>query len=162
MSSSGVLKWSIAFILLLSIAWKIAIPPDNQNDLKDGLVEFFERNHFNIVVTEQVVNYTPIIQANTASCHLQIARLTPDGSNRDLIRHLTMGAERLFIVFRGRVYTQQPILWTVLNYFSSRFLRELGLIRHITPVIAVAANSSCDVERLPWGSFAVSLDLAPY
>jgi hypothetical protein len=24
------------------------------------------------------------------------------------------------------------------------------LTKHITPVIAVAANSSCDAERLPW------------
>ena len=155
MSSSSAFKWSIVFIILLSIAWKIAIPPDNPDDLKDDLVEFFERNHFNVVVTEQMVNYMPIIQANTASCHLQVAKLTPDGSNRDLIRHLATGTDRLFIVFRGRVYTRQPILWTVLNYLWSRFLRELGLVRHITPVIAVTANSSCDAERLPWDELRV-------
>jgi hypothetical protein len=149
-SSSGILKWSIAIVLLLSIAWKIAIPPDNQSDLKDHLVEFLERNGFNVVVTEQSVNYMPLIQANTASCRLQIARLTPDGSNRDLIRSFATDTDRLFVVFRGRVYPQQPILWTVLNYLGSRFLREVGFIRHITPAIAVAANSSCDAERLPW------------
>jgi hypothetical protein len=55
---------SCAAILFLSIVWKIAIPPDVQNDLKEALVEFFERNHFNVVVTDGVVNYTPIIQAN--------------------------------------------------------------------------------------------------
>ena len=152
MSSSGLVKWSVAVaaILFLSIVWKIAIPPDDQNDLKEALVEFFEQNHFNVVVTDEVVNYTPIIQANKASCHLQIARLTPDGSNWDLIRHLTMGKESLSVIFRGRVYSKQPTLWTVLSYFWSRFLRELGLIRHITPVLAVAANSSCNVEQIPW------------
>jgi hypothetical protein len=31
-------------------------------------------------VSDEMVNYTPIIRATTASCHLQIARLTPDGS----------------------------------------------------------------------------------
>jgi hypothetical protein len=149
-SSSGLLKWSVGITLLLSIGWKIAIPPDDQNDLKEALVEFFESNHFNVVVTEQVVNYTPIIQANTASCHLQIARLTSDGSNRDLIRHLTMEKERLYAVFRGRVYPKQPISWTVLSYLWSRSLREIGLISHIAPVLAVAANSSCDIEQLPW------------
>jgi len=149
-SSSTALKASIAIILLVSIAWKITIQPDDPNDLKDDLVKFFERNHFNVVVTERVVNYMPIIQASAASCRLQVARLTPDGSNRDLIGKLAMDTDRLFIVFRGRVYTQQPTLWTVLNYLWSRFLRELGLIRHITPVIAVAADSSCDAERLPW------------
>jgi hypothetical protein len=149
-SSFSAFKWLIVFIILLSVAWKIAIPPDNPGDLSDDLVEFFEHNDFKVVVTEQMVNYVPIIQANTALCHLQIAKLTPDGSNRDLIRYLATGADRLFIVFRGRVYTRQPILWTVLTYLWSRFLRELGLVRHITPVIAVAANSSCDAERLPW------------
>jgi hypothetical protein len=149
-SSSGLLRWSVGVILFLSIAWKIAIPPDDQNDLKEALVEFFERNHFNVVVTEEAVNYTPIIQANTASCHLQIARLTPDGSNSDLIRRLTMGKEDFYVVFRGRVYAKQPILWTVLSYLWSRSLREIGLIRHITPVLAIAANSSCDIEQLPW------------
>ncbi|MCA1453152.1 hypothetical protein I6F35_07945 [Bradyrhizobium sp. BRP22] len=40
---------------------------------------------------------------------------------------------------------------TVLDYLWTRFLRELGLVRHISPVISVAESSSCDAERLPWG-----------
>ena len=76
---------SIVIVLLLSIAWKIAIPPDNQNYLNEDLTQFFERNHFNVVVTDQVVNDMPIIQANAASCRLQIAKLTPDGSADDLV-----------------------------------------------------------------------------
>jgi hypothetical protein len=150
-NSSGAFRWSIAVVLLLAIGWKIAIQTDNQNYLKDDLIKFFERNHFNVVVTDETVNYTPIIRATTASCDLQIARLNPDGSNRDLIRHLAAGTNRSFVVFRGTVYSQQPILLTVLDYLWSRFIRELGLIRHIAPVIAVAVNSSCNAERLPWG-----------
>ena len=151
MSSSGALRLSVVFILLLSIAWKIAVPPDDPSDLNNALVDFLERNHFSVVVTERIVNYTPIIQANAASCRLQIARLTSDGSNQDLIRSLAGDTDRLFVVFRGRVYIKQPISRTVLNYLWSRFRRELGLINHVTPVIAVAANASCDAERLPWG-----------
>ena len=149
MNSSGAFRWSIAVALLLTMGWRIAIQPDNQTYLKEDLIKFFERNHFNVVVTDEIT--TPIIRATTASCHLEIARLTPDGSNRDVIRHLAAGTDRSFIVFRGMVYTQQPILWTVLDYLWSRFLRELGLVRHITPVIAVVVNSSCNAERLPWG-----------
>lgn len=151
MNSSGAFRWSIAGVLLLTIGWKIAIHPDDPNYLKEDLIKFFERNHFNVVVTDEMVNYTSIIRATTASCNLQVARLAPDGSNRDLIRHLAAGTDRSFVVFRGTVYTQQPILWTVLHYLWSRFLRELGLARHTTPVIAVAVNSSCNAERLPWG-----------
>ena len=136
----------------MSIAWKIAISPDNQNDLKEDLVKFLERNHFNVIVTD--VAPIPIIEATTASCRLQVAKLSPDGGDEDLIRHLALGTDyRVFFVFRGTVYTHQPKLWTVLSYYWSRLLRELGFIRRITDVIAVLAGPSCDAERLPWGEF---------
>jgi hypothetical protein len=151
---SRALRWSVAILIPLTLAWKIAIPPYNPGDLKGELVEFFERNGFSVVVTDESVNYVPIIQATTDSCRLLVARLTPDGSNRDLIRSLTHDPDRQFVVFRGEVYAQQPILRTVAQYLFSRFLRELGLIRDITPVIAVGANLSCDTDRLPWGELA--------
>jgi hypothetical protein len=151
---SRALRWSIAILVPLTLAWKIAIPPYNPDDLKGELVEFFERNGFDVVVTDELVNYVPIIHATTDSCYLLVASLTPDGSNRDLIRSLTGDTDRQFVVFRGEIYTQQPVFWTVVHYLSSRFLRELGLIRDITPVIAVGANSSCDADRLPWGELA--------
>jgi hypothetical protein len=76
-NSSGAFRWSIAGVLLLTIGWKIAIQPDDPNYLKEDLIKFFERNHFNVVVTDEMVNDTPIIRATKASCHLQVARLTP-------------------------------------------------------------------------------------
>jgi hypothetical protein len=66
----------IALILLVTVAWKIAIPPDDDSDLKAHLVQFFERHHFDAVVSEEIVNYMRIIEANAASCQLRIARLT--------------------------------------------------------------------------------------
>jgi hypothetical protein len=134
----------------VSIGWKIAIRPDDEDYLKKHLVDFFEGNHFDIEVTNEIVNYTPIIRAVTATCRLQIARLTPDGSNRDLIQHLTGYADRAFVVFQGNVYERQPVSFTVVNYLWSRFLRELGLASHSPPIIAVAENASCNAEQLPW------------
>ena len=157
MNSSIAFRSSVAFVLLLSIGWKIAVPADSSSDLRDELVGFFERNHFQVAVTDELLNYLPIIRATAASCQLQVARLDYDGSNRDLIRHLTVGADRSFVVFRGAVYAQQPIFWTVLDYVWSRFLRELGLGRHASPVIHVAENSSCNAEKLPW----VELEIRP-
>jgi hypothetical protein len=150
-NSSSAFRASIAVALLLAIGWKIAIPTDNKSLVKEDLVGFLEARHFNVVVTDQLVNDTPIIRATTASCQLHVARLTPDGSNANLIRHLAAGAERSFVVFRGAVYPRQPVFWTVMDYLWSRFLRELGLVRHISPVISVTESSSCDAERLPWG-----------
>jgi hypothetical protein len=147
-SCSSAFKSLLSVVVLLSIAWKIAITSDRQRGLNDGLVEFLTRNHFDVFVADQ--SGVPLIQAKTASCSLQIARLAPDGSNRDLIRDLAGSTDRFFVVFRGQTYAQQPILWTVLSDIWSRHLREFGIVRHITPVFAVAANSSCDAERLPW------------
>lgn len=149
MSSSSLFKCFLAIAFLLSVAWKIASPSIDDSDQKDNLVDFLKRNHFDIA-TEQIGNLVSIIQANTASCRLRIIRLAIDGSDRDLVQHLATGADRLFFVFRGRVYTQRPVLLALINTLWSVCLRKLGLIKNIAPVIAVAANSSCDAERLPW------------
>jgi hypothetical protein len=150
-NSARAFRWFIAAVLLLAIGWKITIHPDNESNLTEEMIKFLERNHFDVVVTNEMATNAAIIRATTASCNLQVARLTADGSNRDLIRRLAAGADRSFIVFRNRVYTEQPIPWTVLNYVWFKFLRELGLVRHIAPVIAVALNSNCNAEQLPWG-----------
>jgi hypothetical protein len=150
MNSSVAFRWSIAGVLLLTVGWKLAIQMDDQSYRTNDIIKFFEHNHFSVVVTDELVNNTPVIRATTASCDLQVARLNPDGSNRDLVRYLASGADRSFVVFHGTVYTRQPVLRTLSNYFWSRLLRELGLIEYISPVINVAANSSCDAERLPW------------
>ena len=150
MSSSNAFKVLLAAALVAGVAWKIAVATERPIDWRNGLVEFLERNHFNVVVPEQLGTDVPIIQANTSSCRLQIARLAPDGSNQGVVRNLFTGTDRLFFVFRGRVYTQQPIFWTQVDYLWSERLRELGLIKQIIPVIAVATNASCKAEQLPW------------
>ena len=150
MNYSSVYRWAITGVLILSIGWKIAVQPDDQSRLTHDIIRFLERNHFDVVVIDSAVNYLPVIRATTATCSLQIAQLTSDGSNQDLTRHLAEGMDRSFIVFRGTVYDTQPVLWTVLSYLWSRFLRELGVIAHITPVLGVALNSSCNAEQLPW------------
>jgi hypothetical protein len=149
-NSSLAFKCFIAAAITLSIGWKTTIQPDNESYLTTRLVDFFQHNNFKVVVTDQMVDYTPIIRATSDSCQLQVARLTADGSNRDLVRDLAAGTDRSFVVFRGTVYIQQPIPLTVLHYLWSRALRELGLARHITPVMAVAADPSCNAEQLPW------------
>ena len=150
MNSSSTFKWMLAIALVLSVAWKAAIRSGVENDDKEHLVDFLKRNHFEVSPAEQIVNDVSMIRAQTASCSLKIVQLAPNGSNRDLFRSLAAGADRAFVVFRGKVYAQQPILWTVLDDFWVRHLRELGVTTHSTPVIAVAATSSCDAERIPW------------
>ena len=137
-------------MLLASILWKIAVSSDHADSPKDNLVDFFKRNHFEVSAIDQTVYDLPVLRAKTASCTLQIVRLAPNGSNRDLFSHLAVGTDRAFVVFRGKVYKQQPIWRTVLDDIWYRHLRELGLSNRVTTVIAITANSSCEAERLPW------------
>jgi hypothetical protein len=52
-----------------------------------------------------------------------------------MISELAAATDRIFIVFRGRVYTELPTWLTLVTHRWSRFLRELGLVRNTTPVL---------------------------
>jgi hypothetical protein len=149
-NSSSTFRLLLVTTLFLSVAWKAAIRSDAESDPTSYLVDFLKRNNFTVSPTERIVNDVLLIRAQTASCSLQIIRLAPNGSDRDLFSHLAAGADHAFVVFRGKVYTRQPIWSTVLDDFWFRHLRELGLTKHVTSIIAVAASSSCDAVRIPW------------
>jgi len=80
-----------------------------------------------------------------------VALSSSRGWHRDLIRTLTKPTDHTFVVFGGRVYPEQPMWRTVIDFLSSKFLVELGLRASVTPVITVIAGPGCDAERLPWG-----------
>jgi len=141
--------------MLLTVGWKIAIPADRAIDLNDVLIAFLKSNNFSIVSAGEIVNRdigtdVPVIQANKDSCTLLVAALTFDGSNRQLVESRLASVDRRFVVFRGKIYTGQPIFLTVTNYLWSRFLTELGLGRRQSPAIAIGSDASCNAELLPW------------
>ena len=150
MTCSPALKWFIVLLLPLTLAWKVAVSPDNANDLELEIVKFLRSQQFDVISTSETMNYMPVIQATSSSCRMLVAKIVPNGSSGDLVRDLATASDRVFFVFRGQFYARQPILYTAFHYLWSRFLRELGLARHITPVLAVVATTSCDAEQLPW------------
>lgn len=156
MNYSHTFKWAIAVLILLTIGWKMAIPPDDASNLDGDLIAFFKRNNFSITLADRIVNPdigttdVPIIQANRDSCTLLVAALIFDGSNRQLIESRLAGADRRFVVFRGEIYTEQPIFLAVTNYLWSRFLTELGLGRRQSPALAIGSDASCNADLLPW------------
>ena len=156
MSSFSTFKVLLTVALATSVSWKIVVATEHQTDWRNGLVEFLEHNHFNVVMSEPPATDVPMIQASRASCRLQIAQLASDGSNQGVIRDLFTATDRLFFVFRGRLYSQPPIFWIQIDDLWSARLRELGLIKQITPVIAVGANAACNSEQLPWGELRES------
>ena len=147
---SPALKWSIAILLPLTIAWKLAVKPENSIEIEDAIVEFLASQKFEVTVTGETMGNMPIIEANSSSCRLRVAKISPLGHEAEFARRIGMTTDRSFYVFRGTVYGEQPVWLTVASYLWFRFLRELGLVSRVPPVIAVV--SSCDVEQLPWSA----------
>ena len=147
---SPAFKWFIALLLPLTFVWKVTAAPDASLELKNNLVEFLVHHQFDVVVLEKSMDYMPVISASTGRCRMLLMKVSPDGWQRDLIRARAQATDRVFFIFRGKVYPDQPIWLTAVAHLWSRELRKLGLRRHITPVIAVIAPDLCGAERLPW------------
>lgn len=137
-------------MLPLTIAWKVAIKPEDPADVKNAIVEFLAAHKFAVRISDDGMEYMGIIRATSPSCELRVARISPLGHEADLVRQVTAAGDHTFYLFRGKVYQEQPVRLTVMNYLWYRFLRELGIVRRVPPVLAVM--SSCDAERLPWSA----------
>jgi hypothetical protein len=123
---------------------------DDPNEFTSEMIKFLSHQAFDAVLTE--VDSMPVVRATSGSCHILIVQVEPDGSTQDLVHDLA-ATDHVSIIFRGRVYAQQPVLLTVTDTLWSKSLRKLGLMRGITPVIAAVANASCNIEELPWKTF---------
>ena len=150
MTYSPALKWSVIILLPLTIGWKVAAKPENPVEIQNAIVEFLTKQQFDASVTDENMEYMGIIDARSRSCQLQVSRVSPLGHQAEIVRRASATGDRTFYVFRGTVYPEQPVRLTVASYLWFRFLRELGLVSRVPPVLAVV--TSCDAEQLPWSS----------
>ena len=148
MSFSPALKWSIALLLPLTLVWKLMVGPDDSAQLNRSIIEFLSHQKFDVVETG--LNGIPAIRAAAGMCRILVLRASPDGWNRDLIRDLATATDRIFTIFRGRIYAEGPNWRIVLGHLKSRFLHRVGLVHQESSVIALIASASCHVEQLPW------------
>jgi hypothetical protein len=155
-SSSRVFRWTIAFLIPLSIAWKVAAHSSVPEDVIGRLNLFLVRNDFVVDAPEKLLNAqattadVAIIHASKPSCGIYVAQLNFDGSNRQMIDARFASAEDRFIVFRGNTYFKRPEIPILATYLWARVWRDFGFAPRGAPVIAVAANSACQAEQLPW------------
>ena len=154
--SSRALKWLIVVVLLsLTMAWKVAArstggEQPTERNTQVAVAEFLVRQHFSVSMSERVEEGKPAILANSGSCRMLVINSPALGWDRDLIQRYVNAEDRVFVVFRGRIYSDQPTFRTVFDGLWTRFRRELGFRAWPNPVIAVVARMSCDAERLPW------------
>ena len=162
MRFSRALKWLVLVVLLpLTLGWKVVArstvdeQPAERN-IQAAVAEFLVGQHFSVSISERVKQGTPAIAASSGSCRILVAKSPALGWDHDLIRRYADAEDRIFVVFRGRIYSDQPTFLTVFDALSSRFRRELGFRASPNPVLAVVARANCDAERLPWDQFDVA------
>ncbi len=159
MSLSPGFKWFLLLLLpltLASIGWKVAATPDASLDSSDSTVatrlvtDFLARHHFDVVRSGEMPGGAQVLQVATPACTMVIVFSSPRGWDRDMVRKLVGPGDRAFVVFRGRIYDEQPMLHTIGEFLWSRLLGELGIKPRPAPVLAVTAPANCGAEQLPW------------
>jgi hypothetical protein len=154
-SYSPALKWSVLLLLIaLTLGWKWgwvgrqSVP--NAKDTQVRVAEFLVRQHFNVVVSGEAKEGEPTVRATTPMCRMLVIDSPVLDWDRDMIRRFATAADRIFVVFQGRVYAERPTWLIASDFLWSRLLRGLGLKVQFTPLLAVIATTSCDAEQLPW------------
>src|SRR6516164_800881 len=152
MKFSPALEWLIAALLPLTIAWKLAVALrlDNPAEERNAIIEFLIRNQFNVIIVNEMIDEWPVIAARSDECRLLVAKISPRGDSIDQVERLATVFNRTFIVFRGMVYSKQPVFLTLVNYLWFTSVWRLGLVSHVPIVLDVI--SSCDARGLPWGA----------
>lgn len=164
MRSSRALKWLVLAVLLpLTLSWKVVARSTageqlTARDVQISVAEFLVRQHFGVSISERMEEGRPTITASSGACRILVAKSPAVGWDRDQIRRYAEADDHVFVVFRGRVYADQPTFLTVSDALWSRFRRELGFSVQPNPVLAVVARTSCDAEGLPWNQLEVAGD----
>jgi hypothetical protein len=149
-----VLKWFIILALPLTLGSKLIVRPDrsapSEKDIQQKVAEFLGRQHFTVAFVDQPGEGQVMIRAGAGACRILVANANPMAWDSTAIRRNATAADRVFVVFRGRTYKDQPTWLTVSYYLWARLQRELGLRAQTTPLLSVIATPGCDAERLPW------------
>lgn len=155
MSFSPALKWFVLLLLPVTFIWKVAVRTGEpsgtkERDVEREVVDFLSRHDFAVVSANAIKEGQPSVQATSGACRMLLAKSPPVGWDRDLIRRYATAGDRVFVVYRGTLYSEQPTWLTVSDYLWSRFKRELGINAQPGTVLAVIASRACNPQRLPW------------
>jgi len=156
---SPVLKWSLlGLALTFTLGSKLVVRPDlrapGEKDVQQTVAEFLGRQHFTVALPDRTGEGQYMIRASAGPCRILIANSDPIAWDSDAIRRSATAADRVFVVFRGRTYEDQPTWLTVPYFLWSRLQRELGLPAQTAPSLSVIATAGCGAEQLPWSELS--------
>jgi hypothetical protein len=155
---STALKWLLILALPLTLGLKLVVRPDrsvvSETDVQQKVAEFFRRQHFTVALSDQAGEGQYILRAAAGPCRILVAKSDPIAWDSAAIRRNATDGDRVFVVFRGRTYDDQPTWLTVPYFLWSRFERELGLRAQAAPLLSIIATAGCGAERLPWSELS--------
>ena len=158
MNCSTALKWFLILALPLTLGLKLVVRPDRSvasaADVQQTVAEFFLRQRFTVALPDRTGEGQYMLRASAGPCRILVANSDPIAWDSDAIRRNAMAADRVFVVFRGRIYKDPPTWLTVPYFLWSRLERELGLRAQAAPLLSVIATASCSAEQLPWSELS--------
>ena len=92
----------------------------------------------------------PTVQATSSGCRILVAESPSEGWGRDITRLYATPEDAVFVVYDGKIYSEQPTWLTVYDTLWSKFPRAFGLKVRTIPILGVVATKACEAERLPW------------
>jgi hypothetical protein len=153
---STALKWFLIVALPLTLGLKLGVRPDrsvaSEADVQQKVAEFFRRQRFTVALADRTGEY--MVSASAGPCRILVAKSDPIAWDSAAIRRNATDGDRVFVVFRGRTYEEQPTWLTVPYFLWSRFERELGMRAEAAPLLSVIATAGCGAERLPWSELS--------
>jgi len=156
---STALKWFLILALPLTLGLKLVARPDRRSaasapNVQQTVAEFFLRQRFTVALPDRTGEGQYMLRASAGPCRILVANSDPIAWDSDAIRRNAMAADRVFVVFRGRIYKDPPTWLTVPYFLWSRLERELGLRAQAAPLLSVIATASCSAEQLPWSELS--------
>jgi hypothetical protein len=155
---STALKWFLIFALPLTLGLKLVVRPDrsvaSEADVHQKVAEFLRRQHFAVALPDRTGEGQYMLRASVGPCRILVAKSDPMAWDSAAIRRNATDGDRIFVVFRGRTYEDQPTWLTVPYFLWSRLERELGMRAQAAPLLSVIATAGCGAERLPWGELS--------
>jgi hypothetical protein len=147
------LKWSVLGLLIvvtLGLKWTGQAGEPNEKDAQLRVAEFLARQNFTVVRSAEAKEGEPTVRATAPACRMLVIKSPVLGWDQDTLRRQVTAADRVFVVFHGKVYGDPPSWPIVSDFLWSRLRRKLGLKFETNPVFTVIATTSCAAERLPW------------
>jgi len=155
---STALKWFLILALPLTLGLKLMVRPDQRvasaTDVQQKVAQFFLRQRFTVALPDRTGEGQYMLRASAGPCRILVANSDPIAWDSDAIRRSATAADRVFVVFRGRIYKDPPTWLTVSYFLWSRVERELGLRAQAAPLLSVIATASCSAEQLPWSELS--------